>query len=250
MVLPAVVSSSSSVAVMAASAPGTSSSNNDALSSAPEQHVTPETVDAMLAQELNQMSFQERECVNEEIHGVNTLAIDEAPAFVNEKLMLLDLALDRWIAPHQKMAYLEALRLNSQYVHDVETFRLPFLRAELFDVHRAALRAVKFLDYMYELFGSEALMRPIFLSDFNDTDLKMMKEGFFQVIPGRDRSGRRIMGIFGDIPTEYDYTSRVRSIVFVSIQMITLCRSFPSLFFTYPLLCMVIMSRSKLRRIR
>mmetsp|Transcript_10957 Transcript_10957/g.19680 ORF Transcript_10957/g.19680 Transcript_10957/m.19680 type:complete len:550 (-) Transcript_10957:1047-2696(-) len=187
--------------------------------------VTPEFVDALLAQELNQMSFQEREGIHEEIHGVHTLAVEETPEFVSQKLYLLEQTLnaavtnDRKVAPRMsninKTAYLEALRLNSQYVRDDQNFRLPFLRAELFDHTKAAIRMLKYLDLIYDLHGSEALLRPMRLSDFSPVDFKMMKEGVFQVLPGRDRTGRRIMGAFDDIPAEYPIQTRIRVALYV-----------------------------------
>ena len=175
------------------------------------QEVRPESIDAFLAEELNQMSFQEREGIHEEIHGVHTLAVDEtsSPDFVREKLSLLQDAIDNAVPAQSKTAYLEAVKLNSRYVHDADNFRLPLLRAELFDPTKAAIRLCKYLDWMYELYGTAALMRPVCLSDMNPTDMKLLKEGCSQVLPGRDRSGRRMICLFDDIPPEYPLLTRV-----------------------------------------
>jgi hypothetical protein len=176
--------------------------------------VRPETIDTLLAQELNQMTFQEREHIHEEIHGVHTLAVDETkPEFVSHKLRLLERAISDLVPPSQKVAYDEAVRLNSSYVKDETNFRLPFLRAELFDTAKAAFRLTRFLDFMYDLYGPDALMRPMTLADLSPIDMKLMKEGCFQVLPGRDRSGRRMLGIFDDIPPEYSFRTRVGTIL-------------------------------------
>lgn len=170
--------------------------------------VTPERVDAHLVQQLNRMSFQEREIINEEIHGVRSLAVEETPEFVQQKLVELDRALTE-LPDREKTAYLEAVRFNSLYVVNQEKLRLPILRAEVFDARKAATRLAKFLDLVLDLYGHEALMRPITLADFNSEDINLMKQGLFQMLPGRDRTGRRIMGHFADIPTEFSVRSRV-----------------------------------------
>jgi hypothetical protein len=54
--------------------------------------VVPDSVDALLVQELNRMSFQEREGISEEMHGVHCMAVQETPEFVKEKLDALDTA--------------------------------------------------------------------------------------------------------------------------------------------------------------
>ena len=71
-----------------------------------------------------------------------------------------------------------------------------FLRCELFDVRKAAQRMLKFLDIALELFGEDALRRPIRLSDFSKEEMRYLKKGRYQVLPNRDRSGRRISVFF------------------------------------------------------
>jgi hypothetical protein len=172
--------------------------------------LTPESVDAVLAHELNRMSFLEREGISEEIHGVHSMAVKEAPEFVQEKLVALEQALQK-IPNHEKAAYSKAIQLHSQFVVNVEQLRLPILRAEVFDVQKAAIRMVKFLDLLYDMCGEDALMRPINLSDFSTDEMKFMRLGFFQMLTGRDRTGRRVMGHFADIPTNFSVRNRVRS---------------------------------------
>jgi hypothetical protein len=174
--------------------------------------VTPtlESVDAVLARELNRMSFQEREGISEEIHGVHSMAVNETPEFVHEKLVALEQALQR-IPDHDKAAYSKAMKLQSPFVSNLEQLRLPILRAEVFDSQKAAIRMVKFLDLVYDLCGEDALMRPMNLSDFTSEDERFMRQGFFQMLAGRDRTGRRIMGHFADIPIKFSVRNRVRS---------------------------------------
>jgi hypothetical protein len=168
----------------------------------------PERVDADLAQQLNQMTFEERERIHEEIHGVQSRAVEESPKFVLQKLDELDRALE-YLPDKEKLAYSEAIRFRSIYVTDDEKLRLPMLRAEVFDVKKAAIRLCRFMDFVKDLYGHEALMRPVTINDFNSEDVNLMKQGIFQMIPGRDRTGRRVMGHFVDIPPEFSIRSRV-----------------------------------------
>jgi hypothetical protein len=168
--------------------------------------VTPQSLDALLAKELNDLTFQERQGIDEEIHGVYNSTVHETPEFVNEKIA----AFEREIVKiRYKPAYDRAVQLNSSYIYDVERFYLPFLRAELFHEQEAASRMVKYLSFIFDLYGEVGLTRPIYFSDMSTQDIKFLKVGVFQLLPCRDRSGRRIFGIFDDIPPETPVKSRV-----------------------------------------
>ena len=71
-------------------------------------------VDALLANELNAMSLEERERTYEEIHGVDQIP-DETPAFLHQKFLQLDEALRR-IPNNLKAAYMQALQQDSAYI--------------------------------------------------------------------------------------------------------------------------------------
>ena len=85
---------------------------------------------------------------------------------------------------------------NYCYIHDDVEFRLRFLRCEFFHVQKSAKRMLRFLDLVLELFGDFALRRPIRLSDFTKEEMRYLRNGRFQIMPNRDRSGRRITTIF------------------------------------------------------
>jgi hypothetical protein len=84
---------------------------------------------------------------------------------------------------------------NVFYVNSIE-FRLMHLRCELFDVKRAARRMVQGIDALLRSCGEYALERKIKLSDFTKNELNTMKKGFIQLLPSRDRGGRRIIVVF------------------------------------------------------
>ena len=65
-------------------------------------------------------------------------------------------------------------------------------------------RYVNYLDLLFYLYGDDALLRrPIqLLQDFNKEELLFLKSGQYQLLPYRDRSGRRIMAI---VPNNKDH---------------------------------------------
>jgi len=155
----------------------------------------PKVVDDLLSQELMKMTMQERNAIQEEIHGVHCLAPEETPEMLEKSLKNLAYELDHAVRPDKKKAYLKSQRFGETYVNQ-DDFRLRFLRCELFDVSKAADRMVLFLDSVQDLFGDYALQRSIRLSDFTRDEQKYMRRGRYQYLPFRDRSGRRILVSF------------------------------------------------------
>lgn len=88
---------------------------------------------------------------------------------------------------------------NSCYVKS-QNFQLAFLRCEFFDARKAALRMAKYLELVVDLYGEEALFRPLRVDDFKTKEeIEVMDVGFQQLLPFRDRFGRRVLFIHGDM---------------------------------------------------
>mmetsp|Transcript_22713 Transcript_22713/g.48209 ORF Transcript_22713/g.48209 Transcript_22713/m.48209 type:complete len:481 (+) Transcript_22713:126-1568(+) len=171
---------------------------------------SPDEVDNLLSKELLELSLTDRNAIDEEIHGVVTLAPKETPKLLEVSLRDLSSELDR--IPDDsplKAAYIESQRLPTTYVNGRD-FRLRFLRCELFDAKKAALRMTKFLDIAKELVGPEVLQRPIRISDFTKEETKLLRKGNVQLLPYRDRSGRPIFVWVGDFGLEKG-TGRTRT---------------------------------------
>jgi hypothetical protein len=150
----------------------------------------PSEIDKKLAQELNDLSLEERTKVMEEVHGVATIP-DEDPVMIHQKLIELETELT-WIGKRQKVAYERALFLSPIRVRD-RAFRMAFLRAEEFDASKAAKRLVKYFEYKLELFGSQRLVEPITLEDLDPDDMEALLTGSFQVQSDwKDQSGRTV----------------------------------------------------------
>ena len=139
-------------------------------------------VDVLLSKELLRLSVQERNDLQEEIHGVKCMSPEETPAFIEEKLSQLSFMLNNRndiIPPQEKQAYLKSQQFDEgrQYVNSMD-FRLRFLRCDFFDVKKAAKLLTKHLDCVVELFGLYALTRPIQLEDFNKKELQIIRKGY------------------------------------------------------------------------
>ncbi|MGK3745881.1 MAG: hypothetical protein ACI8RD_012675 [Bacillariaceae sp.] len=177
------------------------------------------SIDDLIAQDFNKLSFQDRNAIYEEIHGVHNLAKEETPDMLANALHQLSLEIAA--IPH-KPAFDKSQQWNSSfstidctqsiysynkttiaagthttYVNTVD-FRLRFLRCELFDVKKAAVRLVKYLEMILDLYDGdeELLRRPIGLNDLKTKEERdCLRSGFHQLLPFRDRSGRRVVAI-------------------------------------------------------
>jgi hypothetical protein len=153
-------------------------------------------VDKILVNEMNNCSINDRTAIQEEIHCVFCLALDETPLLLKRSLKQLSIELDNddHIPVHEKHAYILSQRLQKEqqeqqqqllYVNSIE-FRLMYLRCQLFDVKKAAKSIVQALDWLLKHFGEYALERKIKLSDFTKTELSIMRKGFIQLLQSRE----------------------------------------------------------------
>ena len=150
--------------------------------------------DALLAYELNQLSLEERGLLDNDIHGIQPRPLEETPDFLREKIDQLSVKLDS-MPERDKSAYKVSQAFPKTYVNTKE-FRLMFLRCEQFDVQKAATRLLLFLDTIRESFGDVVLERRIRFSDLDEPAAETVSKGMLQMLPGRDRSGRRVAGNF------------------------------------------------------
>jgi hypothetical protein len=148
---------------------------------------------------LLNLSFNDRTMVEEEMHGVSCMAIDETPELIETSLFQFDLELD---LIENKVAYNKAKAiitskedpLKHSFILSIDV-KLRFLRTELFDPRKSASRYTKYLDLLFDIYGECALRRPIRLQDLDSEELSFLKSGQYQMLPYRDRGGRRIMAM-------------------------------------------------------
>ena len=165
------------------------------------------SADALLAHELYQLSVEERDMINNEIHGIQHQCQNETPELLQNSLKELAVELVR--LPSKK-AYDASQAFPECYIN-TDDFRLIFLRCEFFDAQKAAVRMTKYLDMVHWLFGEKVLQRDMCISDFDEHTIKLLRSGQVQVLPGMDRTGRRVVGNFViDIPPDQPRINRVR----------------------------------------
>lgn len=195
--------------------------------------IDPCEVDQILSRELQNLDVQDRESINEEVHGVRCLAPTETIEMLNASLMKLSQELD---LISDKPAYERSQQLGlanvafggGTYVNTVD-FRLKFLRCELFDAKKAAARLVTFLDLIWYLFGKEeVLLRPLKITDLDKKEMAILKIGNFQLLPYRDRSGRRVFTLVLDLSLHHDFQITVCKVLFCAVLYCVLLNSFYS----------------------
>ena len=177
----------------------------------------PEAVDSLMAKEFLSLSFQDRNAINEEMHGVSCVIPKETPELIDESLIKLEHEIglipakdkERYDLAQERYGSRNSSEQRGSYVNDVD-FRMRFLRIELFDAKKAAHKIVNFLDVAVALFGEYALQRPIRLSDFPEEEMQAIRTGNLQLLPFRDRSGRRIITGVEGLAIQFEESLRVR----------------------------------------
>jgi hypothetical protein len=170
-------------------------SNNDTTTISDDYNNT----NNMFSKALLNLTFNDRNQIEEEIHGVSCMSIDEttSPRLIEESLVQFDLELDL-IPIENKIAYNKVVSImQSSYLLSKET-KLRFLRSELFDSQKSAVRYAKYIEVLLDIYGDYALQRPIRLQDLErrgSEELSFLKSGQYQLLPYRDRGGRRILAI-------------------------------------------------------
>eukprot|EP00934_Nitzschia_sp_Nitz4_P004869 Nitzschia sp. Nitz4//scaffold553_size3221//599//2159//NITZ4_009274-RA/size3221-snap-gene-0.0-mRNA-1//-1//CDS//3329554436//4859//frame0 len=154
----------------------------------------------LVSDALHSMSVQERDQVFNEMHGVDDTVVrpdsSESAEFLASALAAFDVSLMALKTELQGNPVLTALlaaeQMNSQYVQDPQ-LRLAFLRTREWNSNEAALCFIRHFDFKFTLFGGAKLTKSIAIEDLSPADLNMLSEGYFQVLPSRDRAGRAIM---------------------------------------------------------
>ena len=146
--------------------------------------------DADLARELNSMTFQERQTMEEEIHGVSTV-IKETPEFVEQKIQEMMAQLEIIPQNEGRSAWDRAVFLRPALGSDKEHF-LMFLRARRFDPEAAAVLMINFYELKRELYGEDCLIHRICWTDLTPEEQELIRSGVYRIILSRERSGRGI----------------------------------------------------------
>lgn len=149
-------------------------------------------IDALIAQELNRLSVQEREQALEDVHGVSGME-EEDKERMRRCLETLEERLN--FLKDESDAYAIAEKMSKDYVTNYN-FRMMFLRADRYNAEDAANRLMLFFEEKRRLFGVEKLVKDITLEDLSPDDMDVLKSGYIQVSPEPDVAGRPILGFY------------------------------------------------------
>jgi hypothetical protein len=147
-----------------------------------------ENMDNLRVEELNQLSEEERERAQEEVHCVVDDLVEEEPEYVERMLAQME---DEISKNRKKFAYDRALFLSPSYVRDRD-FALMFLRSKDFHPSKAAECMIAHFELKLELFGLECLARAVTLEDLNEEDIVTLEAGNCQCLSEKDRGGRAV----------------------------------------------------------
>eukprot|EP00536_Pseudo-nitzschia_multiseries_P016968 jgi/Psemu1/223284/e_gw1.1316.17.1 len=219
---------------------GDSEHNDSDSVSFPLESASKKKIDNLLSREMMKLSVSDRNAIHEEMHGVRSMAVIETPELIDSSLdeFKREFNAIKTRADHVEIHGLvgesttgTAIPTTTQsstvgggcsqsHSHsqhrprytETNSFRLVFLRCELFDARRAALRYLRYLDLVCELFGADlALDRPLSIAkDFSKAELKVFRKGHHQLLPFRDRAGRRVVACLADVGFAIDPLIRTK----------------------------------------
>jgi len=118
--------------------------------------------DAELAADMNALSFDERQSLEADIHGVSDI-IDETPTFVEENIALMKKALVE-LNCRQRQAWDRAVFLRPSLSEDQGLY-LMCLRARRFRPSEAASLLAAYFRAKQDLFGDDLLIQRITWND-------------------------------------------------------------------------------------
>lgn len=157
--------------------------------------------DRDLAADLNALSFQERQALEEDIHGVaqhySSQQDETNPAWVAMKLEEFKKALTE-IPPSRKQAWERATFLRPGLSQDSK-LHLQFLRAKHFDPLAAADLVVAYYENKRNVWCRQKnsqddmiLVRRITFQDLSSTEQGLVRSGLHRLLPGRESKGRGV----------------------------------------------------------
>lgn len=147
-----------------------------------------------LIQEMNELTFEERERVLYDLHGVSSEGGDilETPDLLEKGLLDVERLLDEESRKPYNVLLRLAMKQFPERIKD-PNFRLMFLRAEDWDVRKAVDRILRHLTEQQVLFGDSKVGKRITQDDLSADDVRALENSHFQLFPEKDRAGRLVI---------------------------------------------------------
>jgi hypothetical protein len=175
----------------------------------------PQKATEIVAEALQSMPMEKREQVVRDLYGVEdtipndpgtqhclnhnhpvTIPTIKDANLLDSKLQEMEDHLQLLKATHRwniKLAALEMAEAQNLPFTQDQKFRLKFLRCDRLDPIKAAGRFIRYFDWKFQLFSMEKLTKDIAFDDLTKEDQAMLKKGYIQRLPIRDRAGRAIL---------------------------------------------------------
>lgn len=149
--------------------------------------------DHFLASEMNKLSVEERSNALNDLHCVGE-ELKETPEMVEQALV----EFEQVVQEEKTNVYEMAIQQNQSFVQE-PSFRLTFLRSNLYDVRQSVRKMMNLLRYKALYFGNDKIGRDITLDDLNEDDMELMLSGLYHIQEGRDRTGRIVVYLFSHL---------------------------------------------------
>jgi len=161
----------------------------------------------ILEREMDKLSIHEKKKLHRGIMGDSVTSstilqrwsgdgLAEGPVFLKLKIAELDNHIHTRIASKQGgrsyEAYQMAVAQDEDYVNRPE-FKVTFLRATRYNTKKATTKILWYFDMKLELFGPTVMGRDICWDDLCSEARVYMESGVLQLLPKRDKFGRKII---------------------------------------------------------
>lgn len=190
--------------------------------------------------DMQPISPEEEEAAFNDLYGISTTSVTkkESAELISRKLHEMDIELQKirssvtssssYVGTFAAVAaYNLAEQQDRSYVENSK-FRLTFLRAEVFEPIAAAKRMLRFFEEKLLLFGLDKLCKDIVLGDRGDDGTATLSSGFCQILPKRDRAGRKIiLGIPNLKNEDWTLQSIVSHFIFILSSFLIFLGGFP-----------------------
>jgi len=172
------------------------------------------SIDDLLNSKLNKMSLEERSSGLHDLHGVSPLEKEDSE-MIRTKIREMNLALAA--ATQDTIAYDKAVAMSREYV---EGLKIKCLRAECYDSKGAADLLVRHFERKLMLFSEDKLTKEITQDDLDPDDLVTLRNGVFQILPQRDRSGRALIMYLRKGNCQYSNKSVLRVMHYMAMSVV------------------------------
>ena len=159
-----------------------------------------------LTSKLNNMSIADRDDGLHDLHGISDKnTVEETPELLQTKIQEMSNELFTSVASlraEESAAYRKALMMSPQYV---EHLKVNFIRTSAYKPKEAASKLIRFFTCKKNLFGESKLVQDIAQNDLSKEAVEVLEKGLFVIFPQRDRAGRAVSIVSGEVSRHCEF---------------------------------------------